>query len=93
MIEEFGFSFATDICELGAVMYEVVEGRQLTDFDRIAEEAGGWPPRDQLPTTNGVFLGSVIEACWTKGKFRTTHELCQMLEEESFTYDVGDYQT
>jgi len=39
-------------------------------------------PRDQLPTTDGIFLGSVIEACWTKAKFRTTCELCQMLEEE-----------
>lgn len=93
MIEEFGFSFATDICELGAVIYEVVEGRQLTDFDRIAEEAGGWPTRDELPTTDGVFLGSVIEACWTKGRFRTTHELFQMLEDESNTKEVGDERT
>lgn len=91
--EEFGFSYATDICELGAVVYEVVTGRQLTDFDQIAEEAGGWPNRDQLPSTDGVFLGSVIEACWTKGKFRTTHELCQMLEEESNHDEVGNGQT
>jgi hypothetical protein len=80
--EEFGFSFAKDICELGAVIYEVVTGQQLTDFDRIAEEGVGRPTRDQLPTTDGVFLGSVIEARWKKGKFRTTRELCQMLEEE-----------
>ncbi|KAL6244646.1 hypothetical protein RBB50_008174 [Rhinocladiella similis] len=66
--EQYGFSFSTDICELGAVIYEIVEGRELIDFDRITEEAGGWPPRDQLPSTDGVFLGSVIEACWTKGK-------------------------
>ncbi|EXJ77114.1 hypothetical protein A1O3_10272 [Capronia epimyces CBS 606.96] len=93
MAEEFGFSFATDICELGAVIYEVVEGRQLTDFDRIAEEGGGWPSRDRLPTTDDVFLGSVIEACWTKGRFRTTHELCQMLEGGSTADEIRDDQT
>jgi len=90
--EEFGFSFATNICELGAVIYEVVKGRQPTDFDRITEKAGGWPTTNQLPTANGVFLGSVIEACWAKGRFQTTHELCQMLEEESNTNKVGDDQ-
>ncbi|KAL2397938.1 hypothetical protein ABEF93_006412 [Exophiala dermatitidis] len=93
-VQECGFSFATDVCELGAVTYEVVHNgaRQIADFDRTADECGGWPSRDKLPAinTDDVFLGSVIEACWTKGRFRTTHELCQRLEEEDFhTNEAG----
>jgi hypothetical protein len=83
----------TDIGELGAIIYEAVTGQQLADFDQIAEEGSSWPTRDQLPTTDDVFLRSVIEACWTKGKFRTTHELCQMLEEESNPNEVDNDQS
>lgn len=75
-------SFETDICQLGAIIYEVVTGRDIADYDQITEDAGGWPPRDKLPSTRGIWLGSIIEACWTKGRFRTTYELAQMLEEE-----------
>ncbi|KAK5441420.1 hypothetical protein LTS15_011289 [Exophiala xenobiotica] len=82
--EHGGFSFETDICGLGAVMYEVTTGRRIVDFDLITANGDGWPPRDKLPSTQGIWLGPVIEACWTKGKFRTTYELCQMLDNLGF---------
>jgi hypothetical protein len=61
-------------------MFEVVTGQCIADFVGIAKEAGGWPPREKLPSTRHLWLGPIIEACWTQGRFNTTKDLCQLLE-------------
>lgn len=79
-----GYSTQTDIGQLGCVMYEVII-REKCDFDIFKdippEEYGGrWPRRADLPSTQGIWLGSIIEKCWTEGAFNTALDLCQELE-------------
>lgn len=79
-----GYSTRTDIGQLGCVIYEVIAGEKC-DFDIFKdippEEYGGrWPPRADLPSTHGIWLGSISEKCWTEGAFNTALDLCQELE-------------
>lgn len=78
--EVCGFTFETDIGDLGAAIYELVTGTRV-DFD-IFEDPGqpAWPSRESLPDTQGLWLGEVIDACWTQGRFKTSHELYEMLD-------------
>lgn len=82
--DDAGYSVQTDIGQLGAVMYEVVVGEKC-DFDIFKNvppelSRGGWPRREDLPSTQGVWLGSIIERCWTEGAFRNAHDLWKELE-------------
>lgn len=60
-----GYSIRTDIEQLEAVMYEmVVEEKCAFDiFKNVSSESGSgiWPNRENLPSTQGVWLGSIIE--------------------------------
>ena len=77
--EDNGYSIYTDIGQFGAVMYEVITG-QKCDFDLFKDQPQGparavWPRREHLPSTEDIWLGSIIEKCWTKGAFGSSHEL------------------
>jgi hypothetical protein len=78
------YSIQTDMGQLGAVIYEVVveEKVEFDLFKHVPVEVGcaGWPYREDLPSTENVWLGSVIEKCWTKGAFRNARDLLNELE-------------
>ncbi|GCB20421.1 tyrosine-protein kinase JAK3 [Aspergillus awamori] len=81
--DDNGFSIQTDIGQLGAVMYEVVTGSKC-EFDLFKDNApedgrATWPQRTFLPSTNGLWIGPIIEKCWTQGGFRNAHSLHQAL--------------
>ena len=86
-VEDNGYSIYTDIGQFGAVMYEVFTGRKC-DFDLFRDQPYGpatatWPRRENLPSTQDIWLGSIIESCWTKGAFRNSRELSLALDLES----------
>ncbi|RDW70559.1 uncharacterized protein DSM5745_08070 [Aspergillus mulundensis] len=90
-----GYSIHTDIGQLGAVLYEVVTGEKC-DFaifaDLPAESSsssgsGIWPRREDLPGTEGIWLGSVIERCWTRG-VESAFALWVELEAEALEVEV-----
>ncbi|KAL3476117.1 kinase-like domain-containing protein [Aspergillus californicus] len=79
-----GYTVQTDIGQLGAVMYEVLTGQQC-DFDifkDVPQEAahGSWPRREGLPRTQNVWLGQIIEKCWTRGTFRNAYDSLSEIE-------------
>lgn len=81
--DDAGYSIYTDIGHLGAVMYEVVTGKEC-DFDLFKNQPAGpataaWPRREDLPSTQNTWLGSVIETCWTKGGFQNARKLSEAL--------------
>ncbi|EXJ82317.1 serine/threonine protein kinase [Capronia epimyces CBS 606.96] len=82
-----GEGVATDIGQFGAVMFEVITGHHCT-FDMMQEskeswDLFSWPPRDSLPSTEGVWLGHIIEKCWTQGEgfFASADDLVAALEQ------------
>lgn len=79
-----GYSIRTDIGQLGCVMYEVIVGEKckFDIFKDIPPELsrGRWPRREDLPSTQGIWLGATIDKCWTEGAFTTALDLCQELE-------------
>lgn len=83
--DDLGCSILTDIGQFGAVMFEIVTG-QSCKFDIIQDwkEVGDlptWPRRDSLPSTSDVWLGHIIEKCWTQG-FRSANDLAAELNKE-----------
>ncbi|KAG5294791.1 serine/threonine protein kinase [Histoplasma ohiense] len=83
-VDDNGYSIQTDIGQLGAVMYEVVTGGQRCQFDLFKDNLpddgrARWPHRDSLPSTEGLWLGPIIERCWIKGGFQNAHYLSQAL--------------
>ncbi len=83
--DDLGYSCLTDIGQFGAVMYEIVTGEDCKfDIMRDWREVGdlpAWPRRDSLPPTGGVWLGHIIERCWTRG-FGSAEDLAAALDEE-----------
>lgn len=85
--DDSGFSIYTDIGDLGAVMYEVVTGNPCK-FDLFKGQPSGparaaWPQREDLPITTDIWLGSVIEKCWTKGDLQNARDLLAALDSET----------
>jgi serine/threonine protein kinase len=83
---DLGYSVQIDIGAFGAVMFEIVTGVHCS-FDHLQDwkEAGDpykWPSRDGLPATNHVWLGHIIDRCWTEGSFTSAAELLSLLEQE-----------
>ncbi|OCT52715.1 serine/threonine protein kinase [Cladophialophora carrionii] len=80
-----GESVMTDIGHFGTVMFEVITG-QHCKFDLLQDWRHGdpytWPRRETLPSTDGVWLGHIIEACWTKGSFASADDLAAVLDNE-----------
>lgn len=75
------FSYQSDIGELGACIYEVVTGKMIRfELCDNKDEEFTWPDRDRLPSTDGIFMGKLIEACWTRDLFRQTAELSELTD-------------
>ena len=92
--EDSGYSVQTDIGQFGAVMYEVVTGKSY-DFDLFKGQDDGalfprFPLEDELPSTEDIWLGSVIRKCWRKGGYKNMDELCHALTQ--VTLDQGCIQ-
>ncbi|KAL4925530.1 kinase-like domain-containing protein [Aspergillus undulatus] len=81
-VEKFGRSVQTDIGELGAVIYELITGREIKyDLNKgVVENEIRLPFRQNpnLPDTDGIWCGSVIRKCWT-GQFKNMEELVREL--------------
>ncbi|KAF9895307.1 hypothetical protein FE257_000211 [Aspergillus nanangensis] len=81
-VDDNGFTAQIDIGYLGAVIYEVVTGTKcevdLFTYNDSTNGRAHWPKREDLPTTQGVWLDCIIEGCW-KGEFRNAHSLLQAL--------------
>lgn len=41
-----------------------------------------WPRRESLPSTDGIWLGHIIEACWIEGHFASADDLASALEDQ-----------
>jgi serine/threonine protein kinase len=83
--DENGFSIGTDIGQFGAAMFDMITGQRCAfdiyhDWKQVGDRPT-WPRRDTLPSTRGVWLGSIIEKCWTKG-FVSAQDLAEALEKE-----------
>ena len=80
-----GESVMTDIGHFGTVMFEVITG-QHCKFDLLQDWKPGnpysWPSRETLPSTDSIWLGHIIEACWTKGSFASADDLAAALDNE-----------
>lgn len=81
-----GYSIQTDIGQFGAAMFYLIT-RQHCAFDIYEEwkdvgDPTTWPRRENLPSTSGIWLGSIIERCWTKG-FASSEHLAAALDEQS----------
>ncbi|KAK5442658.1 hypothetical protein LTS15_010976 [Exophiala xenobiotica] len=81
--DDLGFSVLTDIGQFGAVMYEIVTGLKCR-FDLRQEWKGSealyvCPGRDSLPSTKDIWLGHLIEKCWTQS-FQSAKELAIELD-------------
>ena len=68
-------------------MYEAATGRNC-DFDLFQDQPQGpatvsWPRRENLSSTQDIWLGPIIEKCWTKGVSRNSRELALALDLES----------
>lgn len=83
--DDVGFSILTDIGQFGAAMFEMITGQRCAfdiyqDWNDVGDPTT-WPRRDTLPSTGGVWLGSIIEKCWTKG-FASAKDLAAELDNE-----------
>ncbi|KAI9934534.1 hypothetical protein ASPWEDRAFT_71310 [Aspergillus wentii DTO 134E9] len=82
--DDNGYSIQTDIGQLGTVIYEATTGSSCA-FDLFKDNApddgrARWPRRDSLPSTEGLWLGEIIEKCWTEGGFGNAHFLSKALD-------------
>lgn len=94
--DDGGFSIYTDIGQFGAVLYEIVTG-QSCEFDLFKHVPPGpatavWPRRQDLPSTENVWLSSIIEKCWTKGAYQNARELLTALETACDVHDHSQGQ-
>ncbi|KAH0844306.1 hypothetical protein FOPE_09833 [Fonsecaea pedrosoi] len=77
--DALGYSILSDIGQLGAVMFQIVTGQTCRFHLEDANGDVAWPPRDSLPSTDNVWLGTAIEKCWTQG-FRSAGDLARYLK-------------
>lgn len=63
---ESGFSIGT--CE-----FDLFKGLPFEPSDAI------WPQRETLPSTEIIWIGPIVERCWTKSSFRSADELLDCL--------------
>jgi serine/threonine protein kinase len=82
-VDDYGYSIYTDIGQLGTVFYTVATG-QACEFDLFKDlpyepTDAIWPKRKDLPGTENIWIGPIIERCWTKSSFRNAQELLDAL--------------
>ncbi len=87
--DDSGYSVQTDIGQFGAVMYEVVTGNSF-NFDLFKGQDDGalfprFPSEECLPSTDHVWLGSIIGKCWRRGSYQNMDELCHDLTQITHT--------
>ncbi|RMZ79917.1 hypothetical protein DV738_g3041, partial [Chaetothyriales sp. CBS 135597] len=86
--DDAGFSTFTDIGQFGALIFELTTGQRCSfDIYQDWKDVGDpttWPRRETLPSTTGLWLGSIMEKCWTKG-FLSAQDLEEELEKEGFS--------
>lgn len=79
--DDNGYSIQTDIGQLGKVIYEVITGKDCefnlheNDISRAT-----LPQRETLPSTQDIWLGSIIEKCWTPGAYQNAIHLVEELD-------------
>ncbi|KAL3487698.1 hypothetical protein BJX62DRAFT_227843 [Aspergillus germanicus] len=82
-IYDNGYTTQIDIGFIGAVIYEVVTGIKCKiDLFKDNSPTDGrtcWPAREFLPSTRGVWLGEIIDGCWSRG-ILSARQLLQTLE-------------
>lgn len=89
-ISEDFLSFKLDIARFGSMIYKTVSGQRYefyvdTRIETDLEDGGAkaykeWPTDEQLPNTEGVFLGDIIRRCWLKDGFSKMKEVCTALQ-------------
>jgi serine/threonine protein kinase len=92
--EDDGYSIQTDIGQLGAVIYEVVTGKKcefylFKDADPSDVSSASWPRRSDLPELQNIWLGEIIERCWTKSAYLNASDLLDDLESVSIEDDTS----
>ena len=94
--DDNGYSPRIDIGQLGAVMYEVVTGNKCEiDLFKDNSPTDGrayWPERKFLPSTQGIWLGWIIECCWD-GEFRNAHSLLRALNSVDLRFSSRTLQS
>ncbi|KAL1967208.1 hypothetical protein VTN77DRAFT_3499 [Rasamsonia byssochlamydoides] len=92
--EKYGYSVSMEIGQLGMVLYQVITGGEHRDFGFVfADNHPGpedpvWPSRAALPETNDLWLGPLIDRCWTQGAFEDARSLLAELESASVDDEV-----
>ncbi|KAJ5666702.1 serine/threonine protein kinase [Penicillium macrosclerotiorum] len=79
-----GYSIHTDIGQLGSAIYQVVT-RAFVAFlpaipDIITNKTSRWPAKNTRPKTDGIWMGEIIDKCWTKGSVANVGELVREIE-------------
>ncbi|KAL2789166.1 kinase-like domain-containing protein [Aspergillus keveii] len=89
-VDDNGYTTQIDVGFLGAVMYEAVTGIKCKiDLFKDNSPTDGrayWPARASLPITQDVWLGEVIEGCWT-GEIPSAHKLLRALNSISLDHE------
>jgi len=84
--DDLGFSILTDIGQFSAAMYEVITGLkckfEMTQDRKATENLYVCPRRDSHPSTKNIWLGYIIEKCWTQ-TFKSAKELAVDLDRET----------
>jgi serine/threonine protein kinase len=90
--DDNGYSIQTDIGQLGRVFYEIITGTDC-EFNLHENDASraSLPRRETLPSTRGIWLGSIIEKCWTPGAYRNVHQLVEELNTVSLDEFLNRY--
>jgi hypothetical protein len=83
-LDDNGYTTRIDIGFLGTVIYEVVTGKKC-EVDLFKDNLptsgrANWPQREFLPSTEDVWLGSIIEECWVDGGFPNARSLLRALD-------------
>ncbi|KZF26148.1 kinase-like protein [Xylona heveae TC161] len=79
--DDSGYSIHTDIGQFGTVMYEVITGTkcQFNLHEDAESRRAQWPSRERLPATKSLWLGDIIDRCWSEKSFKDTWELSTIL--------------
>jgi hypothetical protein len=81
-----GYSFALDLLQLGVLFYQIATCTFI-DVEAVRFDENGrsitsiqWPLRSELPETTDIWIGEIIEKCFT-GEYSSAWEVLEDLEE------------
>lgn len=86
--DDLGYSVQSDLAEFAAVLFELVTGRRCS-FELLLGEANLWPDRTMFPPTDGLWLGSVIDRCWSKHYLTVEQVLRDLQHDATFRSDCN----